>query len=1056
MMPLEFWSHESMRAAFASRRMGLVIRAYREHPSRGRRSLPQPPVAEALGISQPQLSRIENHGQIQHVDTLVFYARALHIPEHFLWFDYPDDPAYAYLKAAGLPATRYQLGNFGLVSTQRTKLVVDAIGQPEVSRLAYEPPESALRLVESFIGSEAQICLIEGPPGCGKSELTYELARRHSDRVVVQLHSVDGWPERRADLATEILRYASIAIGDDPQLTVEREIGELTRSCLIVVDGLKSEDDVSRVGQQVDRLLRQVPSGKLRFVLVVRTPPRVDLSAYPVLAALSFRPDPRGGTSQPIRLGEWTLREAGQVWNVSRGAGEPSFDELPVRLRELSRRPIYMRLLKSSWRDLPSGLLDSYRLVDFCVRSLARSDGVDEVLTIESLAEQALAEFAEVIPASLLDARRRDVRRGFAGPADSLFGPGSASLFSHDVIREYAAATAITTAVIEQGRTAATVAGLNELAAYGRAGATARGVLGFLVAGLDYTAPDILRSLVLAPALSTSHTLPLMLALAGPDSALLAPDVLRRCAARCQDAQAPLELARALLSRPELVAALDIEYGTWAVRVLDRCGAELWADLARALERHADTATIDRFFCQIDVDRPEQATFLASFAYLFTPVDDGNGRHSITSLTGHRDWRVRAALATGMISGSAATSPFFRKITDELLRDDDYKVRAAIAKQTAHLESDIRAAALDQLLTDPNWHVRACALEAVIEAPPPSAPQLQAQAIAVISGDASWIHCPPHLDRLRQRLLLLTGAAAETTGAAPREQALLVLLREQATGWLPLSSPAVADLRDQASRSEWWLLQRERDLVPGRPPLQAPSARHAFRRLRDQRCVQVALDLRDLDLAVKVAQAATQAGAELIEVGDPLIKEYGLRAISEIKQRVPDAIVVAEMMSADWGREQVVLAAEAGADVVLLIGPATASSVSAAVIAGGRLGVPILLDVPAASRTEEWIREMERLGIDGFTVTTNIDRGVRGQHPLDNARAIRDWSQLPVAVSGGFSPTDHDIIASRGWDILIIGRSIAEAVDPAHAAREMVDLVRDRRTRSERAHRRAK
>jgi 3-keto-L-gulonate-6-phosphate decarboxylase/transcriptional regulator with XRE-family HTH domain len=1050
MMPLDFWSHESMRVAFASRRMGLVIRAYREHPSRGRRALPQPPVAEALGISQPQLSRIENHGQIQHVDTLVFYARALRIPEPFLWFDYPNDPAFAYLKAAGLPATPDKPGNFGLVSTQRTKLVVDAIGHPEVSRLAYEPPESALSLVETFIGSEAQICLIEGPPGCGKSELTYELARRHGDRVVVQLHSVDGWPERRADLATEILRYASTAIGDDPQLTVEREIGELSRSCLIVVDGVKSEDDVSHIGRQVDRLLRQVPSGLLRFVLVVRTPPRVDLSAYPVLAALSFRPDPRGGPTQPISLGEWTLREASQVWNASRGAGEPSFEELPVRLRELARRPIYMRLLKSSERSLPAGLLDSYRLIDFCVRSLARSDGVDELQTIEALAEQALAEFAEVVPASFLDARRRDVR-----PADQLFGSGSASLFSHDIIREYAATTAITTAVIEQGRTAATVAGLNELAAYGRAGATARGILGFLVAGLDHTAPDLLRSLVLAPALSTSHTLPLMLTLAGADSALLAPDVLRRCAARCQDSQAPLELARALLSRPELVDALDINYGMWAVRVLDRCGSELWADLARALERHADTATVDRFFREVDVDRPEQATFLASYAYLFTPVDDGSSRHSIASLTGHRDWRVRAALAAGMIAGSAAVSPIFRKITDELLRDDDYKVRAAIAKQTAYLEADIRAAALDQLLTDPNWHVRACALESVLEAQPPSAPQLQAQAIAVISRDATWTRCPPHLDRLRQRLLLLTGSISEATGAATREQALFVLLREAATGWLPLPRPAILDLRDQAMRSKWWLLQRERDLAPGRRPLQAPSARHAFRRLRDHRCVQVALDLRDLDLAVEVAQAATHAGAELIEVGDPLIKEYGLHAISEIKRRVPDAIVVAEMMSADWGREQVVLAAEAGADVVLLIGPATASSVSAAVVAGGRLGVPILLDAPAVSLTQEWIREMERLGIDGFTVTTNIDRGVRGQHPLDNARAIRDWSQLPVAVSGGFSPTDHDIIASRGWDILIIGRSITEAVNPAQAAREIIDLVPDRGTRSEHAHCRA-
>ncbi|MEU4243120.1 orotidine 5'-phosphate decarboxylase / HUMPS family protein [Actinoplanes sp. NPDC026619] len=1047
-MPTDFWSHESMRAAYASRRMGLVIRAYRQHPLRGR-SLPQPRVAEALGISQPQVSRIENHGHIQHVDTLVFYARALRIPERFLWFNYPDVPAYADLKAEEPPRTQHPFGTFGAVSAQRTKLLVDAVAQPEASRLNYSPPRLALSQLDEFVGSQAQVCVVEGPPGCGKSELTYEIARRYADQMIIQLHSTDSWHERRADLAAEILRYASIATGGDPHLTVEREFSDLTRSCLIVVDGLKAVEDVAQVGRQVDRLLRQVGSGTLRFVLVVRTPPSVDFSAFPVLAALSFRHDPRAGADQPIALTEWTLPEANQVWNDSRDAGEPSFAELPVRLRELARRPIYMRLLKSSGHSLPPGLLDSYRLVDYCVRALARAGGADEVRTVDLLAEQALAELAEVIPSALLEKRRPPpARHGFAAPgADLLSGPGGASVFGHDIIREYAAATAIASVVAEHGRTTATVAGLNELAELSRSAATARGVLGFLVAGLDHTAPDTLRSLVLAPALSTSHALPLMLAVAGPDSVLLAPDVLRRCAARCLDGQAPLELARALLSRPGLVDALDIGYSSWVVQVLDRCGPDLWADLAKALERHADTATIDQFFREVDIDRPEQATFLASYAHLFVPVDDGDGRHSIAALAGHRDWRVRAALATGMVAGpTVAASPVSRKITDELLRDADYKVRAAIARHVAQLEPKIRPAALHLLLTDSNWHVRACALDSVLDAQQTSAQQLQEQAIAVISGDATWTRCPPYLDRLRQRLLLLAGATTETTAAAAvREQALFTLLREAATGWLPLPGPLFANLRDQASGSDWWLLERERDLALGREPLQAPSARHAFRRLRDQRCLQVALDLRDLDLAADVARAATQAGADLIEVGDPLIKEYGLRAISEVKRRVPDAIVVAEMMSADWGREQVVLAAEAGADVVLLIGPATASSVSAAVAAGGRLGVPILLDVPAAALTEAWIREMERVGVDGFTVTTNIDRGVRGRHPFDNARAIRGWSRLPVAVSGGFSPTDHDIVASRDWDILIIGRSIAEAVDPAHAAREIIDLVQYRR-----------
>ena len=38
--------------------------------------------------------------------------------------------------------------------------------------------------------------------------------------------------------------------------------------------------------------------------------------------------------------------------------------------------------------------------------------------------------------------------------------------------------------------------------------------------------------------------------------------------------------------------------------------------------------------------------------------------------------------------------------------------------------------------------------------------------------------------------------------------------------------------------------------------------------------------------------------------------------------------------------------------------------------------------------------------------------------------------------------SDHALIASPDWDVLIVGRSIADAVDPASAARAIVELVR--------------
>lgn len=65
------------------------------------------------------------------------------------------------------------------------------------------------------------------------------------------------------------------------------------------------------------------------------------------------------------------------------------------------------------------------------------------------------------------------------------------------------------------------------------------------------------------------------------------------------------------------------------------------------------------------------------------------------------------------------------------------------------------------------------------------------------------------------------------------------------------------------------------------------GSKQAFRRLRDGWAVQVALDLRDLQHAVALAQAAAAAGARFIEVGDPLIKSPASRRSSTSSELSP-------------------------------------------------------------------------------------------------------------------------------------------------------------------------
>jgi len=294
-----------------------------------------------------------------------------------------------------------------------------------------------------------------------------------------------------------------------------------------------------------------------------------------------------------------------------------------------------------------------------------------------------------------------------------------------------------------------------------------------------------------------------------------------------------------------------------------------------------------------------------------------------------------------------------------------------------------------------------------------------------------------------QRLLLLAGLSYGNP-ADTDQRALFGVLREIRTGSLRPAAHVRAGLTALAQASQNWLVRTE---VSASPVLQDPwpgdirGRKEAFRRLRDTHAIQVALDLPDLQQAIAVAKAAVAAGARFIEIGDPLIKSVGVVAIEHVKRAVPQTAVVAEMMSSDWGHDQVILAAESGADVVLLIGPASTASVAAAVEASQRLAIPVVLDAPAGRLDQTWVHSMERTGIDGFAITTNIDLGVAGPHPLDQARTLRSWTRLPVAVSGGFGTADEVIATHHDWDILVVGRSVAEAVDPTAAAQRLINHI---------------
>jgi tetratricopeptide (TPR) repeat protein len=94
----EFWTTDDFRAAFETRHIGRVFKAYRNHSRHLKlfgKALNQELFGRWLGLTQAQVSKLENGRPEQNLETLQSYAEILHMPQHLLWFDLPGQSRVA-------------------------------------------------------------------------------------------------------------------------------------------------------------------------------------------------------------------------------------------------------------------------------------------------------------------------------------------------------------------------------------------------------------------------------------------------------------------------------------------------------------------------------------------------------------------------------------------------------------------------------------------------------------------------------------------------------------------------------------------------------------------------------------------------------------------------------------------------------------------------------------------------------------------------------------------------------------------------------------------------
>jgi len=205
--------------------------------------------------------------------------------------------------------------------------------------------------------------------------------------------------------------------------------------------------------------------------------------------------------------------------------------------------------------------------------------------------------------------------------------------------------------------------------------------------------------------------------------------------------------------------------------------------------------------------------------------------------------------------------------------------------------------------------------------------------------------------------------------------------------------------------------------------------------------LQVALDFINLPRALKLAGEALQGGADWIEVGTPLIKSSGLDAVRELRKRFPKTTLVADMKTMDVGRIEVESAAKAGADVVVVLGLASDSTIRECIEAGKHYGAKIIVDLLEVDMLLERAKEVERMGADYIGVHTSIDEQMEGKISFAGVRTIAGKIGIPIAVAGGVNSENAHKAVEAGANIIIVGGAIIKSVDAKKATTEIKKAI---------------
>jgi len=226
-------------------------------------------------------------------------------------------------------------------------------------------------------------------------------------------------------------------------------------------------------------------------------------------------------------------------------------------------------------------------------------------------------------------------------------------------------------------------------------------------------------------------------------------------------------------------------------------------------------------------------------------------------------------------------------------------------------------------------------------------------------------------------------------------------------------------------------------------------ARKLRRRAKNMTKLQVALDLTDFDKAILIAGKSVYSGVDILEIGTPLLKAYGVFIIRLFREIFPNTVILADAKTIDAGRIEAETVFRSGADMMTLLGLAEDETILDALSIAERYGGEIVVDTINIDDIEKRVGEIVDLGIKNICLHIGVDvqrrRGIDISILLNEAAKLKKmYSDIRIFLAGGINPKNLPLIMKIKPDVVVVGGYILRSKDPVKAVREIKNILGDR------------